>query len=314
LLYAALRDANLRDLKIEQLTNRTPISFLGLNIERPESQLIGVNQKGYLDSLLEAYEEEINSVPLNRVHTPCSEDIFRPNYSGTDTEAIEVTPFLSKLMRTRYLVRTRPDIELACSGLCTRSRAPVRGDMNALNKLLAYLKTTAEYGIAIRSGDLQMHALFDAAFGVHLDRKSHNGHLVFLGSGSTRVPVYWRSTKQKIVATSSTEAELVCVFDGLDFLIWYKRVLVWMGMPQDTVKIWQDNTSTITMSFMGRGSSGSNTRHIDIKYFFIAQFIEDATFVIEHMGRENMLGDFFASPRTGQVFRRMRDLIMGHHP
>jgi hypothetical protein len=314
LLYAALRDANLKDLKIEQLTNRSPISFLGLNIERPESQLIGVNQKGYLDNLLEAYEEEINAVPLNRVHTPCSEDIFRPNYSGADAEPIEVTPFLSKLMRTRYLVRTRPDIELACSGLCTRSRAPVRGDMNALNKLLAYLKTTAEYGIAIRNGDLQMQALFDAAFGVHLDRKSHNGHLVFLGSGSTRVPVYWRSTKQKVVATSSTEAELVCVFDGLDFLIWFKRVLVWMGIPQDTVKIWQDNTSTITMSFMGRGSSGSNTRHIDIKYFFIAQFIEDATFAIEHMGRENMLGDFFASPRAGQVFRRMRDLIMGHHP
>jgi hypothetical protein len=313
-LHAALRDANLKDLKIEQLTNRIPISFLGLNIERPEPQLIGVNQKGYLENLLESYEDDIDSVPQNRVNTPCGEDIFRPNHSGADAEPIEITPFLSKLMRTRYLVRTRPDIELACSGLCTRSRAPVKGDMNALNKLLAYLKTTPNYGIAIRKSNMELMALFDAAFGVHLDRKSHNGHLAVLGSGSSRIPVYWRSTKQKIVATSSTEAELVCVFDGLDFLIWFKRVLIWMGIPQGSVKIWQDNTSTITMSFMGRGSSGSNTRHIDIKYFFISQFIEDASFVIEHMSRENMLGDFFASPRTGQVFRRMRDLIMGSHP
>jgi hypothetical protein len=283
-------------------------------MERPEMQLIGVNQKGYLESLLESYEEDIGAIPANRANTPCSEDIFRPNYSGEDLEPVSVTEFLSKLMKTRYLVRTRPDIELACSGLCTRSRSPVKGDMFTLDRVLAYLRGTSEYGIAIRDSDLQLAAYFDAGFGVHMDRKSHNGHLVVLGCGANRIPVHWRSTKQKIVTTSSTEAELVCVFDGLDFLIWFKRVLIWMGMPQETIKIWQDNTSTITMTFMGRGSSGSNTRHIDIKYFFVAQFIEDSTFAIEHMGRENMLGDFFASPRIGQAFRRMRDLIMGHHP
>ena len=64
------------------------------------------------------------------------------------------------------------------------------------------------------------------------------------------------------------------------------------------------------MAFMGRGSSASNTRHIDIKYFFIKQFIDDATFEIDHMSRDNMLGDFLASPRVGQGFRRARELIM----
>jgi len=152
--------------------------------------------------------------------------------------------------------------------------------------------------------------MFDAGFGTHLDRKSHNGHLVFLGTGENKVPIHWRSGKQKVVATSSTEAELICVFDGLDFLIWIKRVMEFLKCEQRPVTIWQDNTSTITMAFMGRGSSASNTRHIDIKYFFIKQFIEDGSFVIDHMGRENMLGDFFASPRTGQGFRRVRTLVM----
>ena len=102
----------------------------------------------------------------------------------------------------------------------------------------------------------------------------------------------------------------MCVFDGLDFLIWIKRVLGFIHCPQNPIVIWQDNTSTITMAFMGRGSSASDTRHIDIKYFLIKQFIEDGTFVIDHMGRDNMLGDFFASPRVGQGFRRVRALIM----
>jgi histone deacetylase 1/2 len=186
----------------------------------------------------------------------------------------------------------------------------VKGDMKVLNKILAYLSRTAEDGITITATDLQTVAFFDAAFAVHLDRKSHNGHLVFAGSGANKVPIHWRSTKQKIVTTSSTEAELVAVFDGLDFLIWFRRVMGFLRVPQETGVIYQDNTSTITMAFMGRGSSASNTRHIDTKYFFIQQFIEDGTFKIDHMPRENMLADFFASPRIGQAFRRMRDKIM----
>jgi hypothetical protein len=52
------------------------------------------------------------------------------------------------------------------------------------------------------------------------------------------------------------------------------------------------------------------TRHIDIKYFFIKEFIDNKLIVLEHKPRENMLADFFASPRGGQSFRRMREAIM----
>jgi hypothetical protein len=65
------------------------------------------------------------------------------------------------------------------------------------------------------------------------------------------------------------------------------------------------------MVHMGRGSSGSNTKHIDIRYFFVKQFVDDHTLVIDHLAREHMLADFFASPRTGQAFRRMRNLLLG---
>jgi hypothetical protein len=123
-------------------------------------------------------------------------------------------------------------------------------------------------------------------------------------------PVHWRSVKQKLVSTSSTEAELICIYDGLDFLIWFRHVLDYLGVKQNTTKIYQDNTSTITMSYLGRGSSQSKTKHIDIRYFFIKQFLDAKTFEIEHLARDNMSADLFASPRTGSSFRRMRDVIM----
>ena len=116
---------------------------------------------------------------------------------------------------------------------------------------------------------------------------------------------------KKLVTISSTEAELLAIFEALDTLIYLRRVFDFLGFKQETTMLYQDNTSTITMAHMERGSSGTKTRHIDNKYFFIKQFLEDKTFSIKHMPRENMIADFFASPRIGQGFRRMRDIIMG---
>ena len=309
-LYASLRNANLNGLKIEELKPGSPISFLGLNIMKSTdgNNDIRVNQAGYLANILDEYEEDYSN--LRSQPNPSDENIFRPVHTGQDAEPTNVTKFLSKLMKVRYLVRTRPDIELTCAALCTRSRSPTKGDDKSLNKLLKYLSENKHIGIVIKETDLQMVIWFDAGFAIHVDRKSHSGHLVCFGDTGVRVPIHWRSTKQKVVATSSTEAELIAMYEGLDFVIWFKRVLEFMGVPQKTMRVFQDNTSTITMAFFGRGSSGSMTRHIDIKYFFTKQFIEDLTIVLEHQPRENMMADFFASPRTGQAFRRMRDILM----
>lgn len=156
---------------------------------------------------------------------------------------------------------------------------------------------------------MKIYAYMDAAFAVHGNRVSHSGIHFTLGKyGNT---ILCKSIKQKTVATSSTEAELICIFDGLDYLVWIRNVLGYLGYPQGTTTIFQDNTSTITMAYMGRGSSGSRTRHIDIKYFHIKQFLDSKDLEIDHLGRDNMTADFFASPRQGTVFRRFRDMVMG---
>jgi hypothetical protein len=177
--------------------------------------------------------------------------------------------------------------------------------------MLKYLRDTKDLGILIRPTDMQVVFMADSGFAVHLNRRSHSGILVGLGCEGTFIPIHWRSLVQKLVTTSSTEAELVAIYDGLDFVIWIRRVIEWIGFKQRPTKLYQDNTSTITMVHMGRGSSGSNTKHIDIRYFFVKQFVDDQTLIIDHLAREHMLADFFASPRTGRDFRRMRDILLG---
>jgi hypothetical protein len=305
-LYASLRNAKLPDLKVDKLEGDKSVSFLGLNITMMRDRTLTVNQKGYLKNLLEEHGG-FKSYPV----TPCTDQLFKITdvVEVEESDNVESTPFASKLMKTRYCERTRPDICLPLAVLQTKMRNPNEQDDVLLDRVIAYLEGTEDRSMKIRKCDMQLYAYMDAAFAVHGNRVSHSGIHFTLGKyGNT---ILCKSIKQKTVATSSTEAELVCIFDGMDYLVWMRNVLEFLGYKQGTTTIFQDNTSTITMAYMGRGGSGSRTRHIDIKYFYIKQFLDSKALEIDHLGRDNMTADFFASPRQGATFRRFRGMIMG---
>ena len=305
-LYASLRNANLNDLKIEKLEGTGSISFLGLNIAKDGPRNLIVNQSGYMASLLDTFSDNYRLNPK----TPIGSDAFKFPTTGEDAEVIESTPFASKLMKVRYVERTRPDVSLALGILQTKMRSPTVLASNKLRRVVAYLESTKDLGIRISPTEMKLKCYCDAAFAVHDTRESQSGFVFTLGDFG--IPILWKSIKQKLVANSSTEAELICIYDALDHILWIRRVLEWLGHEQGTTKLYQDNTSTITMAHMGRGASGSNTKHIDIRYFFIKQFIDAKVIEIDHLGTDQMIGDFFASPRQGQDFRRTRDVIMGY--
>ena len=56
----------------------------------------------------------------------------------------------------------------------------------------------------------------DASYAVHNDMEGHTGGTMSLGHRS----IYSSSTKQKLVSRSSTEAELIGVYDIMPQLVW----------------------------------------------------------------------------------------------
>jgi hypothetical protein len=152
---------------------------------------------------------------------------------------------------------------------------------------------------------MQVLAYIDAAYGVRDDWKSQTGGFISLGRG----PVFAKSAKQKLVTKSSSEAELVGISDMLSEVIWTRDFLIEQGYQVDASKVYQDNTSAIHLANRGRALS-ERTRHIAIRFFFVKDRIDNGEVEIEHLGTADMIADLLTKPLQGDLFRRLRSLLL----
>jgi len=76
------------------------------------------------------------------------------------------------------------------------------------------------------------------------------------------------------------------------------------------VSRYQDNKRTILLSENGRLQSSKQTRHLNLRYFFVTDKIQKGEVKVAYCPMENMLADFFTKPLQGSAFRKMWDIIL----
>jgi len=64
----------------------------------------------------------------------------------------------------------------------------------------------------------------------------------------------------------------------------------------------------------GRNSCTGNSRHINIRYFFVKDRIDKKEVKVEYCPARLMLADYFSKPLRGQFFNLQRDFLMGWLP
>jgi hypothetical protein len=138
--------------------------------------------------------------------------------------------------------------------------------------------------------------------------KSHTGITMSLGKGSP----FSSSISQKLNKKSSTEAELVGVDDGMPLVIWTRNFMIEQGYDVKDNVVYQDNQIAIILERNGRASSGRRTRHVNIRYFFVADRVKNGELRIEYCPTTggDMWGDFFTKPLQGSAFKRQRAQIL----
>ena len=193
--------------------------------------------------------------------------------------------------------------------LSTRVQSPIEDDWTKLQRVLEYLHSAPDLGITLEcaEGPVKVDTHIDAAYGVHADAKSHSGSDQTLGRGAIHV----KSSKQKFVVKSSTEAEQVSLTDNSTQTIWTREFLISQGYRLGPSTIYQDNQSTIALANKGYSTS-ERTRHIKIRYFYIKDLIDRNEVVLEYLPTGEMLADMLTKPLQGELFRRMRKQLMNY--
>ena len=245
-----------------------------------------------------------------RANTPAGDNLFEVR---EDSEAGELTQqqkewFHSYVAKCLYLSkRSRPDILTAVSFLTTRVTKCNLDDMKKLLRLLYYLSGTVNRGIVLRIGDVgvQVRQYVDAAYGVFSDMKSSSGGVTVIGD---RGPVEASSCKQTIVAKSSMEAELVAASDLLNEALHLQKLLEAQGYEKRPVILYQDNQSC--MHTIASGKAGSKrTRHIDIRYFWIKQYVDNGEVLVMKLATEEMPANMLTKSLQGAQFKYERGLL-----
>ena len=281
--------------------------YLGMNIVFKDGK-VEVEMKDQIREAIQWYGELSNAKPP----TPAAKHLFMTNENAEVLEASVSEKFHSVVAKLLYISkRARPDIEPTVAFLCTRVSCPDVDDWKKLGRLLSYLKNTIDDKRIIGASSLEnLLTWVDAAYAVYKDMRSQTGGAISLGHGV----VQGRSSKQKINTKSSTEAELVGVSEFLPYNIWLTNFMKEQGCTIKNNTLFQDNTSAIRLENNGRNSCTGNSRHIDVRYFFVADRVKNGEITIKYCPTNKMLADFFTKPLQGTLFKFFKDIIMGYVP
>jgi histone deacetylase 1/2 len=244
---------------------------------------------------------------VGTVETPSGISLFDQCESSTLLSKPQAELFHSYVAKCLYLAkRVRPDILLTVSFLASRVLEPNESDWKKLVRLLKYLNGTSDVGLILKPGEqIHLEADIDASYGVHSDGKSHSALHLAVGNGN----ILAKSTKQKLVCKSSTEAELVALSDMTSTVIWVREFLLAQGEVVSPANINQDNQSTMAMIERGKGSS-DRTRHIKLRYFWIKDRVEMGDVRIVYKPTESMVADLLTKPLQGEHFKRLRKVLL----
>jgi hypothetical protein len=161
-------------------------------------------------------------------------------------------------------------------------------------------------GIRLRPGKtVQIEADIDASYGVHSDGKSHSALHLSLGARN----IFAKSTKQKIVCKSSTEAELVALSDMCSTVVWVREFLIAQGEKALPAQVYQDNQSAMALVERGK-STADRTRHIKIRYFWVKDRVDMGDINIVYKPTDSMIADLLTKPLQGEHFKRIRNVLL----
>jgi hypothetical protein len=250
--------------------------ILGIKIYRDRSRrLIGLSQSTYLDKILKRFRMEdskkgflpmLQGKILSKTQGPATAE---------DREEMNKIPYASAIGSIMYaMLCTRPDVAHAISLTSRYQSDPGLEHWTAVKNILKYLRRTKDMFL-VYGGEEELVAscYVDASFDTDPDdSKSQSGYVFVMNGGA----VSWRSSKQSVVARSTTEAEYIAASEAAEEAVWMKEFISELGVVPsalDPMVIYCDNNGAIANTQEPR--SHKKFKHVKRRFHSIREHVAD---------------------------------------
>jgi len=276
--------------------------ILGIAVVRDHANReFKLNQTGLIERTIKRFGLDVckpSNLPMTKGQREAS--------PGTELGPEGKTRYEGMIGSLLYIGRcTRPDI-MASVGICARKVGnPTTSDEEAAERIFRYLMGTATLELAISGrGPNLVEGYSDADWATDKeDRKSVSGFAVYIYG----TLVAWASRKQSCTALSTLEAEFVALGELGKELEWIRQLLDEIGEMASAIKVRCDNEAAIFLAQDPK--ERSRAKHIELKYFFIRQLIEEGKVSIEHVGSEQNVADTFTKPLGKHLFNKHKQSL-----
>ncbi|GJY47460.1 retrovirus-related pol polyprotein from transposon TNT 1-94 [Tanacetum coccineum] len=259
--------------------------FLGLQISQSPRGIF-LNQSKYALESLKKYSME-SSDPMD---TPMVEKSKLDE--DPQGKAVDPTHYHGMVGTLMYLIASRPDLTFVVC-MCARYQAkPTKKHLHAVKRIFKYLRGTVNRGLWYpKDSSIALTAYADADHaGCQDTRRSTSGSMQLLGDRL----VSWSSKRQKSAAISSTEAEYIALSGCCAQVLWMRSQLTDYGLGFNKIPMYCDNKSAIALCC--NNVQHSRSKHIDIRFHFIKEQVENGVVELYFVNTEYQLADIFTKP------------------
>lgn len=222
-LVAEFEESLSQRFHIGELKQNT-IDLYGCDIQKSANKSIRLTQRSHI--------RKLSAETLTVDEKSSGMELASPKENRTYQSVIGSFLFVGRL--------SRPVALYHASHLATNIKELRKHHLKELQSVVkAIKKTTPEIAFLAPAADatFKLDVYSDAAMPRKTDNGAKGGVLIVRRAGDVIHPIYWQSLKLRMVARSSTTAELIAAADGLEFALHLRHILIELEISPTTVDL-----------------------------------------------------------------------------
>ena len=336
---------DLIDSKLSEKLKREGILERHNGIDIVQSQdFVQITCETYLNKILSGkpfeYDTTVDTpVPMLEKHIKMMDQTLGPEDPNEQKALEREMGFKYRACTGEFIfamTTCRPDISFAVLKLTQYNHRPSKCHYEAIGQIYKYLNATKSEGITYwrpdKNKDLPYRPLpivSPEQYDVKISEEHHNQEQVYgmvdsdwAGDIKTRksvsgvvlmlagAAVIYKTILQRTIAMSSTEAEFYALADAGKLTLYLRSVMSDLNIEQyHATPMYEDNQGCRLMASASKPTR--RTRHIDIKYFAILDWVNRDLINIKGINTSDNAADNLTKANSKTLFYRHADTIMG---